>query len=160
MSEVSVVAKWLHQYGDVARYQVTRLKLAILHCLGLKHWFASYKRKHFDMLLESVTLQHFSHVCDGWYTLIYTSVASCETGWIEGFKSCYKFLSAPATWGAAPGLCSDVGGNLVVVDNMKKSAFITGFELIMVSEGFLTAERMWCYLVLKLDKQHCLSRQK
>ena len=65
-------------------------------------------------------------------TVIYTSTASCETGWIEGFKTCYKFVSTPATWGAAQGLCRDMGGNLAVIDNVKKSAFITGY---MINHG-------------------------
>ena len=39
-------------------------------------------------------------------------------------------MTTPATWSAAQGLCRDLGGNLAVLDNVKKNAFVSGYIVL------------------------------
>lgn len=62
------------------------------------------------------------HTC---YLLI--AAAGCKTGWVHGGGSCYRFITTEVSWNKAQGICRDLGGQLAVVDNLEKSAFITGY---------------------------------
>ena len=55
--------------------------------------------------------------------------ATCLSEWVDGYESCYKFVSTPATWRVAQGTCRDMGGNLAVLDSARKNAFVTGYML-------------------------------
>ena len=54
--------------------------------------------------------------------------SACPSGWVAGTcESCYKFMTTPAMWHQARGICADMGGHLATLETEHEAAFIAGY---------------------------------